>query len=70
MRMDIMNPLDESESNDMCEEPWQLALLDMNPAYTCQDIHEDYMADGSEWAAPIIAHSWPCIINVVDAHTA
>lgn len=54
-----MRYLDEDEAKRLNAQPWQLALLEANPAYCSWGPHEDYMlGKGRGWDSRIIVPTW------------
>lgn len=50
---------DHEEAERLGAEPWQLALLDANPAYLGWGPHEDYMwNEGEGWNSSVITPTW------------
>jgi len=53
-------PEDDYEHAELARlnaEPWQVALLDLNPSYVHWGPHEDYMP-GKSWQEPLFYDSW------------
>lgn len=55
---DPLDPEDVAQAQLHRIEPWQLALLAMNPSYVYWGPDEDAMADGEGWSSPWKVASW------------
>lgn len=49
-------------------EPWMLALLALNPEYTCWGPYEDYMTKEGGWDGRLIAETWADAPRMLDSY--